>query len=34
LLTHEDGVSYTDYVVAMKGNPLAVAVKFDDLLDD
>lgn len=34
LLTHEDGVSYADYVVAMKRNPLAVAVKLADLLDN
>jgi (p)ppGpp synthase/HD superfamily hydrolase len=34
LLTHEEGVSYADYVVAMKDNPLAVAVKIADLLDN
>ncbi len=31
LLTHEENVSYEDYVLAMKGNPLAVRVKLADL---
>ncbi|MDE5601091.1 MAG: HD domain-containing protein [Clostridia bacterium] len=31
LLTHEDGVDYFDYVRAIKGNPIAMAVKLADL---
>lgn len=34
LLTHEADVSYADYVVALKGDPLARAVKIADLLDN
>ncbi|HWE04948.1 MAG TPA: hypothetical protein VG326_21250 [Tepidisphaeraceae bacterium] len=34
LLTHAEGVSYADYVVALKGNSLARAVKIADLLDN
>lgn len=31
LLTHEDGVSYMDYVAALKGNSIARKVKLADL---
>ena len=31
LLTHTDGVDYMDYVRAIKGNPIAKAVKLADL---
>ncbi len=31
LLTHGDGVDYMDYVRAIKGNPVAKAVKLADL---
>lgn len=31
LLTHGDGVSYTDYIAAIKANPTARAVKLADL---
>lgn len=31
LLTHEDGVDYFEYVRALKGNPIAKAVKLADL---
>ncbi len=31
LLTHGDGVDYMDYVQAIKGNPVAKAVKLVDL---
>ena len=34
LLTHEDGVSYADYVVRLKPDELARAVKISDLLDN
>ena len=34
LLTHEDGTSYADYVVRLKPNRLARAVKVADLLDN
>jgi hypothetical protein len=33
-VTHEDGVSYTDYVVRCKGNPIARQVKLSDLRDN
>ena len=33
-LTHRDGVTYADYVVALKADPLARAVKLADLLDN
>jgi len=31
LLTHREGVSYMEYVAAIKGNPVAKAVKLADL---
>ncbi len=31
LLTHDDTVEYMDYVLAIKGNPIAKAVKLADL---
>ncbi len=31
LLTHDDTAEYTDYVLAIKNNPLATAVKLADL---
>ena len=31
LLTHQDGVDYFEYVRALKGNPIAKAVKLADL---
>lgn len=31
LLTHEEGTDYFDYVRAIKGNPIATAVKLADL---
>lgn len=34
LVTHSAGVSYADYVIALKGNPLARAVKLSDLRDN
>ncbi len=34
LLTHEEGVSYADYVVKLSANELARAVKVADLLDN
>jgi (p)ppGpp synthase/HD superfamily hydrolase len=34
LLTHRKTVSYADYVVRLKSNPLACAVKIADLLDN
>jgi (p)ppGpp synthase/HD superfamily hydrolase len=34
LVTHKDGVSYSDYVVAIKSNPLATEVKLADLKDN
>jgi hypothetical protein len=34
LLTHEKSVTYADYVVALKPNALARAVKIADLLDN
>jgi (p)ppGpp synthase/HD superfamily hydrolase len=34
LLTHDKHVSYADYVIRLKPNPLARAVKIADLLDN
>lgn len=34
LLTHDKKVSYADYVIRLKPNPLARAVKIADLLDN
>lgn len=34
LLTHRKGVSYAEYVMRLKANPLACAVKIADLLDN
>jgi (p)ppGpp synthase/HD superfamily hydrolase len=34
LLTHERGTTYADYVIRLKGDPLARAVKIADLLDN
>ena len=34
LLTHDDDTPYVDYVVKLKENPLAKAVKIADLLDN
>lgn len=31
LMTHKDGVPYMEYVAAIKGNPIAAAVKLEDL---
>ena len=31
LMTHKDGVPYLEYVAAIKGNPIATAVKLADL---
>lgn len=31
LLTHDDSIPYMDYVAALKGNPIARAVKLTDL---
>ena len=32
LLTHDDSISYIDYIEAIKANPIAVKVKLADLL--
>ncbi|QDU64679.1 GTP pyrophosphokinase [Planctomycetes bacterium Pan216] len=34
LVTHKDGVSYADYVIACKDNPIAREVKLSDLRDN
>jgi (p)ppGpp synthase/HD superfamily hydrolase len=34
LLTHDPAVSYADYIIRLKRNPLARAVKIADLLDN
>ena len=34
LVTHENGVSYSDYIIAAKANPVAAAVKLSDLADN
>ena len=34
LLTHRDGVTYCEYVIALQPNPLARAVKLADLQDN
>ena len=34
LVTHRDDVSYSDYIVAIKNNPVATEVKLADLKDN
>ena len=34
LVTHEEDVTYSDYIVAIKDNPLATEVKLADLKDN
>lgn len=34
LMTHREGVTYADYVVRLKGNPIATQVKLSDLRDN
>ena len=34
LVTHRDDVSYSDYIVAIKSNPIATEVKLADLADN
>jgi len=34
LVTHRDDVSYSDYIVAIKDNPIATEVKLADLKDN
>ena len=31
LMTHDEGVPYLDYIAGLKGNPIAKAVKLEDL---
>lgn len=33
-VTHEDGISYEDYILRIKANPLATVVKLADLRDN